>query len=169
MACAAQAGAVAGMTSLNPITNSAGLGEARSASAAAARQAAGNFGFGRNARSSQHFRTTFRRPYETSPATGRTAASTPPEPSEMRLNRRRPEILWFSCESAQQGVEIFELEGSNAGTVSQFAPGRRNLGALRSTGEGVPRGAVQAYLWFDLAAAQGDAEAGESRDPSRPI
>ncbi len=39
-----------------------------------------------------------------------------------------------------------------------------NLGVMYGLGEGVPQDFVRAYLWFDIAAAQGDKTAQKSRD-----
>ena len=39
-----------------------------------------------------------------------------------------------------------------------------NLGVMYANGEGVPKDDVQAYLWFNLAAAQGDELARTNRD-----
>jgi len=39
-----------------------------------------------------------------------------------------------------------------------------SLGSRYSKGEGVPKDYVQAHMWYTLAAAQGDKDAGEFRD-----
>jgi len=54
---------------------------------------------------------------------------------------------WYR-EAADQGLED-----------AQF-----NLGLLYAKGQGVPRDDVQAYMWFELSAAQGDQSAANNRD-----
>jgi TPR repeat protein len=39
-----------------------------------------------------------------------------------------------------------------------------NLGMMYDLGRGVPQDHVQAYMWYNLAAAQGDKKAGKWRD-----
>lgn len=53
----------------------------------------------------------------------------------------------------------FQLAGDQG-----FAPAQYNLAVLHAVGEGGPRNLVQAYMWFELAAAQGNAEAASARD-----
>jgi len=45
-----------------------------------------------------------------------------------------------------------------------LAAGQRRLGALYEYGEGVPRDYLLAYMWYNLAAAQGTFGAGRDRD-----
>jgi TPR repeat protein len=54
---------------------------------------------------------------------------------------------WYR-EAADQGLEDAQL----------------NLGLLYAKGQGVPRDDVQAYMWFELSAAQGDQSAANNRD-----
>jgi uncharacterized protein len=54
---------------------------------------------------------------------------------------------WYR-EAADQGLED-----------AQF-----NLGLLYAKGQGVPRDDVQAYMWFELSAAQGDQSAANNRE-----
>jgi TPR repeat protein len=44
------------------------------------------------------------------------------------------------------------------------AQAQNNLGALYANGRGVPRDAVQAYMWFALSAAQDNPPAAANRD-----
>jgi hypothetical protein len=45
-----------------------------------------------------------------------------------------------------------------------LAGGQYNLGVIYEHGRGVPQDRVQAHMWFNLAAAQGENNAAESRD-----
>ena len=44
------------------------------------------------------------------------------------------------------------------------AKAQLNLGIMYFTGRGVPQDYVQAHMWFNLSAAQGDADATKNRD-----
>ncbi len=44
------------------------------------------------------------------------------------------------------------------------AQAQYNLGVMYGDGEGVPQDYVQAHLWFNLAAAQGQEQAKKNRD-----
>jgi TPR repeat protein len=44
------------------------------------------------------------------------------------------------------------------------AQGQTNLGVMYYSGQGVPQDYVQAYMWFNLSAAQGGTDADKQRD-----
>ena len=44
------------------------------------------------------------------------------------------------------------------------AAAQTNLGSMYGSGQGVPQNYVQAHMWYNLAAAQGDAEGTKNRD-----
>lgn len=60
-----------------------------------------------------------------------------------------------------QSTDIKKLKQlANQGNASaQF-----NLGAMYANGQGVPQDDVQAHMWFNLAAAQGDEDGKKGRD-----
>jgi TPR repeat protein len=45
-----------------------------------------------------------------------------------------------------------------------YAAAQYRLGVMYDTGKGVPQDFVQAHMWFDLAASQGNKPAAENRD-----
>jgi localization factor PodJL len=58
-----------------------------------------------------------------------------------------------------EAAQWFRKAGLLGVRDSQF-----NLGILYARGMGVPQDFVQSWLWFSLAAQQGDADAGKKRD-----
>ena len=56
-------------------------------------------------------------------------------------------------------AEWYRLAANRGYPTAQF-----DLGVFYSKGEGVPQDDLLAYMWFDLAAAQGDADAVKARD-----
>jgi TPR repeat protein len=59
----------------------------------------------------------------------------------------------------QEAAKWYRMAAIQGNAEAQF-----NLGILYSRGKGVPLDLVQAYVLFDLASANGDADAIESRD-----
>jgi len=59
----------------------------------------------------------------------------------------------------QEAAKWYRMAAAQGNTDAQF-----NLGVLYSKGQGVPLDLIQAYVLFELASANGDADAIESRD-----
>jgi len=59
----------------------------------------------------------------------------------------------------QEAAKWYRMAAVQGSTDAQF-----NLGILYSRGRGVPQDLVQAYVLFELASTNGDADAIESRD-----
>ena len=71
----------------------------------------------------------------------------------------------------QKGLEAFE-RGDYATALREFkalaeqgnAGAQNNLGLMYDNGQGVTQDDVQAHMWFNLAAAQGDKNSAKNRD-----
>ncbi len=76
-----------------------------------------------------------------------------------------------ACTNSKTGVDAYE-KGDYATALMEFrvlaeqgdAIAQYNLGLMYANGRGVPRDYVQAHLWANLAAAQGNELARKARD-----
>ena len=71
-------------------------------------------------------------------------------------------MLWVPVDASGKDAEAVDLYRRAAD--GGLAAAQRNLGALYEDGEGVPRDYLLAYMWYNLAAAQGNVIAGRDRD-----
>ena len=70
-----------------------------------------------------------------------------------------------------EGVAAYD-RGDYATALKEYRPlaeqghaaAQYNLGLMYANGKGVPQDYVQAHMWFNLAAAQGDESGRENRD-----
>ncbi len=56
-------------------------------------------------------------------------------------------------------LQVFKIVAEQNHAAAQY-----NLGVMYSFGRGVPQDFVQAYMWFNLAAAQGNEKASQNRN-----
>jgi TPR repeat protein len=56
-------------------------------------------------------------------------------------------------------LQVFKIVAEQNHAAAQY-----NLGVMYSFGRGVPQDYVQAYMWFNLAAAQGNEKASQNRN-----
>jgi TPR repeat protein len=75
----------------------------------------------------------------------------------MRLLKCLPFLLCLCCayaeEITKEDVERYRASAEQGDALAQF-----KLGSFYARGEGVPEDDVKAYMWLNLASAQGDEE-----------
>lgn len=73
-------------------------------------------------------------------------------------------LLLVSLASGVYGQDAPDFEETKALAEQGEAFAQFNLGIMYYNGEGVPQNNVRAYVWWSVAAAQGDGDARTNRD-----